>query len=388
MKLLFVSGPGDVAGSYRAWKAGQDDARVPVRTYTNMFLDAAAARQAEVMLIHGHKDREELDDGPVHIRSMFHGGKRGLLAFSWDKFQAARRFAAMINDFDPDFAILSSAVPLLVPRFLNRRIAVHYTMHNTFWAMNVPPPPGLKTLVRRVFRRFTISAFHGAICTSEECRRQLLPHIGSNKPVLVERPVLSSQVALSERVQPPRRLVYVGRIEPSKGVFLLLDAFERLAARIEGLSLVYIGDGGALAELRARVAASPQSERIEVRGRLLAKDVHVELARSDLLVCPTMTAFMEGLALVGLEAAAHGVPSLVSSAVPAQDLLGPACRVFPADDGAALERVLAEILEDPDLYASLVEGAEGLAGLLSDGSESWGVQLERLLDRALPRDSR
>lgn len=384
MKLLFASGPGDVVGSYRQWKEGREDQRVPVRTYTNMFFDTVAARGAEAMVLHGHPDREELTEGSITIRAMPHGGKQGILAFSVDKFRAARRFADAINEFHPDFAILSSALPLLVPTFLKPDIAVHYTMHNTFWAMGNPNPEGaLKTFVRNTFRRATIAKFRGAICTSEECRRQLLPFIGPDKPVLVERPVLSTRVSLRTPVQQAQKLVYVGRTEPSKGIFLLVDAFERIAADHPGLSLVLIGDGTALEELRARVAASPVADRIQVTGRLAAPEVNAHLAESDLLVCPTMTSFMEGLALVGLEAAAHGVPSVVSSVVPAQDLLGPACRVFAADDGAALEAVLRQILTDPTLYAHMVRGAEVLAGQLADGSESWGVQLNRLIDQAL-----
>jgi glycosyltransferase involved in cell wall biosynthesis len=109
-------------------------------------------------------------------------------------------------------------------------------------------------------------------------------------------------------VDPARRLcVFVGRLEKRKGVFELLDAFERLAPRHPDVDLVLVGDGEDTAKCRAK--AEPMGARVRLTGN---QDMHAVadwLAASTLLTLPS---YAEGTPNVVIEALASGRPVVAS----------------------------------------------------------------------------
>ena len=197
--------------------------------------------------------------------------------------------------------------------------------------------------------------------------------------------MLNYEAPLKPQTETPgaRHFVYVGRITYDKGVFLLLKAFERLTAEQPGSKLSFAGDGEALEPLRSRVAQSPCDAQVEVLGRLPAAEVLDLMTRADLLVCPTLTEFTEGLAMVCIEAAAVGTPTLMSSVVPAQDILAGSCLTFQADSEEALLQAMRRLSGDSVEYRRMVAATRTLAPAFRDPSDCWGEQLRRLLDALL-----
>ena len=159
----------------------------------------------------------------------------------------------------------------------------------------------------------------------------------------------------------------------------LLDAFEALSPDHPDATLDFAGCGGGEEELIRRIAASPASGRVRYLGRLTGEEVHNILDETNLLICPTRSTFNEGLALVVVEAAIHGVPSLLSSVVPAKDLVADACVEFPADDTGALRDRLEQILSNPSLYRELRARTAQRREIFTDRSKSWGSELYRAL---------
>ena len=139
------------------------------------------------------------------------------------------------------------------------------------------------------------------------------------------------------------------------------------------------GSGAAVAELRQRIAMSAVQNRVRFLGQLSAEGVHAALEQADVLVCPTRSSFNEGLALVVVEAAVHGVPSILSSVVPAKDLMAGACVEFPADDVAGLTNALRRVVAEPEVYAALRRAVASKGPLFRGGAQSWGVQLYRAM---------
>jgi glycosyltransferase involved in cell wall biosynthesis len=128
-------------------------------------------------------------------------------------------------------------------------------------------------------------------------------------------------------------LVCVGRLDPEKGIRLLLAAAERTGARI-----VFVGDG----PLRGSVEASG---RHRVTGWLPASGVQAELARARCLLFPSQ--WYETFGLVVAEAAARGIPAIVSDVCAAAERVrdGTTGFVFRSGDVADLGRCL-EATED------------------------------------------
>jgi len=120
-------------------------------------------------------------------------------------------------------------------------------------------------------------------------------------------------------------LVVVGRLDEEKGVLLAARA-----AATAGLQIVFVGDG----TLRAQVEATGA----RVTGWLPAADVRRELDTARCLVFPSL--WYETFGLVVTEAAARGVPAIVSDISAPADRVKDRCTgwIFRSGDVAELTR--------------------------------------------------
>jgi glycosyltransferase involved in cell wall biosynthesis len=149
----------------------------------------------------------------------------------------------------------------------------------------------------------------------------------------------------------PLRLVHAGVLIPQKGLSVLLRALALLPGRPVTLTALGapLGDPGYHREVRRLVQAD---SRVELLGALEAAQVFAHFRQADVLCVPSQIS--ESYSLVLYEAAAAGVPALVS------DLGAPAERV--ADTGAgrvvahadpqAWAGAIASVLESRDVLAS------------------------------------
>ncbi len=149
------------------------------------------------------------------------------------------------------------------------------------------------------------------------------------------------------------RIVFVGRVDPRKGLRVLLEAFSLLP---EFLSLELVGvTRGELDRLAVRHAAAV-ADRIHAHGHVSDEERARILAGADVLCAPSLEGESFGIVLV--EGMAAGVP-VVATEIPGYvDVLPAACgRLVPPGDAAALAEALAWLVSDPDLRARL--GAAG-----------------------------
>ena len=157
-------------------------------------------------------------------------------------------------------------------------------------------------------------------------------------------------------------LLYVGRIQPLKGLDVAIDAFSALAADRPDARLLVLGgpsgpDGEAeLARARARAASSGFGDRVEFRGPVAHHEVAVAYRAADVLVVPSRS---ESFGLVAAEAQSCGLP-VVASAVGglahavADGESGYLVSGWDPNDFAA---AVARVLDDPDTAAALSDGA-------------------------------
>jgi len=370
LRISYLSGTGDVVGTFRHWMDGRHDPRVPVITYSAMFYDMVEALSAHAQIITPWNS-EGVSDPRFKFETIAREPSSGVAKVA-SELRYTRKCIAAINLYDPHIVVSNTDFQPLGWRSLKKKRRLILSAHNTFWPMG-SRPSDLKSLAKLAILKFQAAALDGAVCTSSECQRQIASVTRNRVLGQVEFPQLVDEFELNG-ASSARRLLYLGRIEASKGVFMLLDAFAAVSASVPGLSLTFAGTGTAEKELEEKIAATG-SHDVRFVGNLDAKGVHAAIADSDLIVCPTMTTFNEGLALVGFEAAAHGVPSLVSSVVPAADLLGQGCMVFTADDSASLRSALASLTADAERYQRLKAEVVKIRPSLYDRSKSWGSAL-------------
>lgn len=155
-----------------------------------------------------------------------------------------------------------------------------------------------------------------------------------------------------------RRILFVGRAEPRKGLGVLLEAFRRLEQDAE---LVLVGPRG---DVGARVRAL---------GRVDREELLRQLATCDLLCAPSVGG--ESFGVVLAEGMAAGLP-VVASRIPGyEDVLPESCgRLVPPGDVGALAAALDELLADAEQRRRL-----GEAGRAQAARYAWPRVAEQVL---------
>jgi glycogen(starch) synthase len=180
--------------------------------------------------------------------------------------------------------------------------------------------------------------------------------------------------------QPERwggRLLYVGRLDPVKGVDVLLAA----VAELPDVTLRLVGSGNELyeSELRRQAQSLGVKERVEFVGPVDAELLPSIYAGADAVIFPVR--WQEPWGLVPLEAMAVGRPVIATSRGGAATYLrdGDNALLMPVDDPPALAGLVRQLAKDPDLRAKLREGGLRTAAEHSAGryEQSMVDELER-----------
>ena len=101
-------------------------------------------------------------------------------------------------------------------------------------------------------------------------------------------------------------ILFVGRLVPTKNLGLLIDATAELVSRGMTPKVIVIGDGPQRAVWEAQAAHQGISAVIEFAGTFYdGNQVMAALRSARVLALPSVR---EGFGMIGLEAAAHGVP--------------------------------------------------------------------------------
>lgn len=106
-----------------------------------------------------------------------------------------------------------------------------------------------------------------------------------------------------------KRLLFVGSLIETKGVFELLDAFKEIAHQTE-CTLHYIGQGAAAELLQKQIEQANLSHRVFLMGSLPLQLVAEHIRKSTVLVLPS---YREGVPNVLLEACASGIPVVATT---------------------------------------------------------------------------
>jgi|GEM_PF-766902 len=160
------------------------------------------------------------------------------------------------------------------------------------------------------------------------------------------RPGLSSDVLHRNGIN-GRVLLHVGRIEPGRGIEVLIQAFARTLGRLDGWSLVFCGNGS------FRPGARAVAERLGIGAHVHSIGINVDaelpglLASASALLVPVLDDDVASLKI--RRSMACGVPVIASdvkrlSGLVENDVNG---LVVEAGDLAAWQRAIARFAADP-----------------------------------------
>ncbi len=138
-------------------------------------------------------------------------------------------------------------------------------------------------------------------CISEFCRSQIMSVAGIEQwdKLKVVHCGVETVPAPSVSVRPRNKFLFVGRLVPEKGAFVLLKSLESLCEKYPDWILEIGGDGPIRQELERYVSQSLLKTRVHFLGALPASKVLEKMSDCDVFVLPS---FMEGVPVVLMEA--------------------------------------------------------------------------------------
>jgi phosphatidyl-myo-inositol alpha-mannosyltransferase len=170
-------------------------------------------------------------------------------------------------------------------------------------------------------------------------------------------------------------LLFVGRLEPRKGLEPLLRAFARLKTDRPDLRLLVVGEGPERERCAALVAAEVAAD-VRFLGRVSDAELVGCHAAADLYVSPALGG--ESFGIVLLEAMAAGTPVVASDLPGYRSVVvdGSTGRLVPPGDPESLATAIGQLLDDPARRAAFAT-----AGRETADRHDWSVVAARLRDR-------
>jgi glycosyltransferase involved in cell wall biosynthesis len=136
------------------------------------------------------------------------------------------------------------------------------------------------------------------------------------------------------------RLLFLGRLDPKKGIENLLHALALLRDPSISLSICGTGNADYVTHLNRLAASLPNGAQARFRGHVDGQDKTDAFATADLCVAPSHN---ENFCMVVAESLAHGVPVIASTGTPWARLAERACGRWVDNAPESLARAIAEM---------------------------------------------
>jgi glycosyltransferase involved in cell wall biosynthesis len=223
-------------------------------------------------------------------------------------------------------------------------------------------------------KRAEIASANHIICASQYCKKTVLKHVRGPCEVSVVPYGCDvrweSKLWSSDDLHGPLRLVFVGRLDPRKGLHYLFEALEKFPPSSFELTLA----GKWVAGFREWLIRRRRVAFVEI-GHIGRGDLVDVIRHSHLLVFPSL---FEGFGLVLLEAMACGIPVLTTERTGAPDSVedgkeGFLVRAACCED---IVKVLSLVLDNRRVLADM-----GMAARKRAVSRSWSEYRRHLADR-------
>ena len=258
---------------------------------------------------------------------------------SWSR-SALRR---LLTEFKPEIIQIEEEPwtrAAAITAALARRLRIPYVV------LTRESLPGAHGALGRLRRSRILKGSRGVLAVNELAARlvtrqhpalasEVVPQLGVGLPLLSPRP---ERVGLT--------IGFFGRLIPEKGLDLLFRACVKLIGR---WSLTVVGTGPAQEELEGLAERLGIAGRVTWLGALPRQRVDDVWPRLDSVVLPSRTAprWVEAAPRAAMEAMAHGVAVVASTAGALPEIVGPAGLVVPEEDVIAIAEALQRLHDDP-----------------------------------------
>ncbi len=280
------------------------------------------------------------------------------------------KISRIVNKYDivHIHGTLAPTLPLLT-LMTSRRTNI-FTFHPTF-------EPSLLFEVSKGYLRRYFDRINGKIAVSKTARDSIFRYFPGEYRIIpngvdTERFTPGDASRKFPKGILPKEILFVGRIEPRKGLQYLIDALPLVKKEIDDVHLTVVGGG--YKEMRLRISDEVK-DSIRFLGFVEPGHLSEIFKGSSLFVSPAISG--ESFGIVLIEAMASGVPVIAS------DIPGYRCviedrknglLVSPGDHKEIAESIV-KIMKNDNLRCSLIKG-----GLKSAARYSWKKVSKEILD--------
>ena len=221
-------------------------------------------------------------------------------------------------------------------------------------------PGPLAPLYRAVERRY-LETVDGVVCNST-VTRDVVTALGVDADATAVAPPACDQFdpdideeTIQHRAKRrPLQVVFVGNIEPRKGLDTLVEALTAVDAELTVVGRTV--EESHVEDIRGMVDAYGLDDRVTFTGELLDEELARTLRESQVLAVPSR---YEGFGIVYLEGMSFGLPAIASRAGGATDIVtdGENGVLVDPDDPDAVAETLARLEADPERLGMMSQAA-------------------------------
>jgi glycogen synthase len=388
LRVVYAPGPGDVIGTYNYWVKGQDDPSQVAISYSHQFYDACHALESQAYVIAPTSKQKTLfrnDKIIIERRPKRFFGASGVLRRLGQLWYDLSLVAIAVR-FKADVAVVASGGThwFILSLLAWLGVQVIPSLHVLLWS-KYKPEDRLGQLVLNLSRPLFTTQSVAILVVSDEIWDQVVQLTkGQHRPILRSFPLYRREqfagIDEPEEKGSPFRVLFVGRIEPNKGVFDLLEIAKRFVAEgRDDITFDLCGKGSALEGLRLATKEAGVDSSFVCHGHCNKPKMRQMFSQSHVVIAPTTTGFREGFNQVVVEGILAGRPVVTSAVCPALSYVRDAIVEVPPDDIKGYGDALLKLCDDREFYEQKRRESLALQEQFYDSSQSWGAKLKSIL---------
>jgi glycosyltransferase involved in cell wall biosynthesis len=386
LRIAYLAGPANAEAIYAEWSAGRAPLGLDI-SYTRQLFQVCSDLGADVYVITTRSGQYSFSRvGSCVIENRPMAKADGIFYHLVTGYWFIRVLLTLMW-YKPDLLIataLQNSWFWLAPIRLTGVMVVP-AIHCALWPRFVPQRRRARFLMylnRVFFYKYAVAILTVSAEISDHVRDFIKK---KNVEILTFTPIfhrdhfmLMTQARYAER--PPFRVMFSGRMECDKGVYVVADIAERLERSRRGeFKFEMCGDGTELQGLREYIQQRGLNGVVNIHGFCNADELRAVLSQAHAVIVPTTTDFAEGFNKVCAESILAGRPVITSAVCPALVRVREAAIEVPPDDVDAYYRAILQLCDDRDLYEAKCTACNSLQEQFYDSHNSYGAKLLAVL---------
>lgn len=396
LKIVYSSAPVDATSVYMHWVVGQDDPSHFAITYAQHFYELAKKFNAKSWLISSRDKKGFIQDNDFRIefRSLKYQSRSSIVYFAGQIWSGLRLIFStilfkaniLIVTEDRTFWFLLGILPLF-------GIKVIPTIHCTLWP-KYKRPSTVQGIIQKLNSWFFRYGCVEICVVSEDIKDQIVKITnGRSRPIRTFIPAYRREFLddIKSRSHNPEsetfQVLFAGRVESSKGVYLLLEVAKRLISIKPNCVFNICGTGSQVEGLKAAALEAGIAKQFVLHGHCDRDKLREMYEMSHVIVVPTTKDFVEGFNKVVAEGVIMGKPIVTSPVCPALSIVRDAAVEVAPDNVDDYFNAIFKLATDRSFYQQKQRNAIALREQFFTYSNSWEAHVEDVVRKICRNNS-